>query len=76
MLAAPAARPSRCVDLDRAFGGNGAAPRAGAFWTGNGSITCKLTGLQPSTSYPVVAYRGSCAADRHHPPRVRNAEAH
>ena len=64
MLGAPAAS---AVSVRRTWtahlGGNGANGTATlkAFWTGNGSITYKLTGLQPSTTYPVVAYRGSCA---------------
>lgn len=45
------------------LGGNGANGTAilKAFWTGDGSITYNLKGLQPSTTYPVIAYRGSCA---------------
>lgn len=45
------------------LGGNGANGTAilKSFWTGNGSITYSLRGLQPSTTYPVIAYRGSCA---------------
>jgi hypothetical protein len=41
-------------------GANGTATLT-AFWAGNGSISYKLVGLQPSTVYPVVAYHGSCA---------------
>jgi len=45
------------------LGGNGANGTAAltAYWAGNGAIGYKLVGLQPSTVYPVVAYRGSCA---------------
>ena len=43
-----------------AAGANGSAVLTG-YWTGNGAITVKLVGLQPSTTYPVVVYRGTCA---------------
>lgn len=45
------------------LGGNGSNGTATltSYWSGNGAITYKLVGLQPSTVYPVVAYRGSCA---------------
>lgn len=33
-----------------------------AYMTGTASIRLQMTGLQPSTSYPVVIYRGSCSA--------------
>ena len=47
-----------------ALGGNGANGTAtlAAYWTGNGAMTLKLVGLKPSTMYPVIAYRGSCAS--------------
>jgi hypothetical protein len=41
-------------------GANGTATLTG-YWAGNGALGLKLVGLQPSTVYPVVAYRGSCA---------------
>ena len=41
-------------------GANGTASLA-AYWTGNGAMTLKLVGLKPSTTYPVIAYRGSCS---------------
>ena len=45
------------------LGGNGANGTATltAYLTGNGAIGYKLVGLRPSTTYPVIAYRGSCA---------------
>lgn len=45
------------------LGGNGANGTAAltAFLTGDGALGLKLVGLRPSTTYPVVAYRGSCA---------------
>jgi hypothetical protein len=42
-------------------GANGTATMK-AYWSGTGAITYKLVGLRPSTTYPVIAYRGSCAA--------------
>lgn len=39
---------------------NGTA-RLTAYWTGNAVLRLGLVGLQPSTSYPVIAYRGTCA---------------
>lgn len=41
-------------------GANGTATLT-AFWAGNGSLSLKLVGLKPSTTYPMIAYRGSCA---------------
>lgn len=63
-LAAPSAA---AISVRRAWrtqlGGNGANGSATltAYWTGNGALSLKLVGLQPSTTYPVIAYRGSCA---------------
>jgi hypothetical protein len=63
-LSAPSAA---AVSVRRAWkaqlGGNGASGTATltAYWTGNGSLNLKLVGLQPSTTYPVIAYHGSCA---------------
>lgn len=63
-LAAPSAA---AVSVRRAWkaqlGGNAANGTAllTAYWTGNGAMSLKLVGLQPSTTYPIVAYRGSCA---------------
>lgn len=63
-LVAPSAS---AISVRRAWkaplGGNGANGSATltAYWTGNGALTLKLVGLQPSTTYPVIAYRGSCA---------------
>ena len=41
-------------------GTNGTAALTG-YWAGNGRFELRLTGLRPSTSYPVIAYHGSCA---------------
>lgn len=41
-------------------GSNGTATLT-ADWAGNGALALKLVGLQASTTYPIVAYRGSCA---------------
>lgn len=45
------------------LGGNGANGTATlkGYWAGDGALSLKLVGLQPSTTYPIVAYRGSCA---------------
>lgn len=45
------------------LGGNGANGTATltAYWAGDGALSLKLVGLQPLTTYPIVAYRGSCA---------------
>lgn len=63
-LAAPTAS---AVSVRRAWkaqlggnGSNGTATLTG-YWAGNGALGLKLVGLQPSTTYPVIAYRGSCA---------------
>ncbi len=61
------ASPASAVSVRRTWtaqlGGNGANGTATlkAFWAGDGAITYKLAGMQPSTTYPVIAYRGSCA---------------
>lgn len=44
-----------------ASGGSGSATLT-AYWTGNGALGLSLTGLQPSTTYPIIVYRGTCAA--------------
>lgn len=41
-------------------GANGTATLTG-YWAGNGRFELRLTGLRPLTSYPAIAYRGSCA---------------
>jgi hypothetical protein len=62
-LVAPTAS---AVSVRRAWkaqlGGNGANGTATltAYWAGNGALSLKLVGLKPSTTYPVIAYRGSC----------------
>lgn len=43
-----------------ANGANGTATLT-AYWAGTGALELKLVGLEPSTTYPVIAYRGSCA---------------
>lgn len=67
LIAGLAATPVSAVSVRRTWtahlGGNGAngTARLVSYWGGTGSITYQLVGLQPSTVYPVVAYRGSCA---------------
>lgn len=67
MVATLAAPTASAVSVRRAWrtalganGVNGTATLT-AYWTGNGAMTLKLVGLKPSTTYPVIAYRGSCA---------------
>jgi len=62
ILASPASAVSVRRTWTAHLGGNGANGTAAltAYWAGNGAIRYKLVGLQPSTVYPVVAYRGSC----------------
>jgi sortase (surface protein transpeptidase) len=47
-----------------AFGPGGASGSATltAYWTGTGALGLTLVGLKPSTTYPIIVYRGSCAA--------------
>jgi hypothetical protein len=42
-------------------GANGTAILRG-YMAGDGSLELQLVGLQPSTTYPIVAYQGSCTA--------------
>jgi hypothetical protein len=63
-LAAPTASAASVRRVWKAqLGGDGANGTAAltAYWAGNGSLSLKLVGLKPSTTYPIVAYRGSCA---------------
>jgi hypothetical protein len=66
IIASLAAPSAAAVSVRRAWkaqlGGSGANGTATltAYWTGNGAMSLKLVGLQPSTTYPVIAYRGSC----------------
>jgi hypothetical protein len=70
LVAAVLAQPAAGVSIRRAWtasvgnqGVNGTVRLLG-YMTGPGAIHLQLTGLQPSTAYPVVIYRGSCAAPR------------
>ena len=66
LVATLAAPTAAAVSVRRAWkaqlGGNGANGTATltAYWTGNGALNLKLVGLKPSTTYPVIAYHGSC----------------
>ena len=44
-------------------GSNGTAILRG-YMAGDGSLELKLVGLEPSTTYPIIAYRGSCTSPR------------
>jgi hypothetical protein len=67
LLATLLAQPASAFSVRRTWtahlGGNGANGTAilKGYMTGPGSLELKLVGLQPSTTYPVIAYRGSCA---------------
>ena len=67
LIAGLVVTPVSAISVRRAWtaslGGNGAngTARLVSYWGGTGSITYRLVGLQPSTVYPVIAYRGSCA---------------
>lgn len=67
LLATLLAQPTSAFSVRRTWtahlGGNGANGTAilKGYMTGPGSLELRLVGLQPSTTYPVIAYRGSCA---------------
>ena len=67
LVAAVIAPVASAVSVRRAWvaqlGGSGTNGTATlyAYWGGTGALDLKLVGLQPSTTYPVIAYRGSCA---------------
>jgi len=68
ILATLLAEPASAFSVRRTWtahlggnGSNGAAILRG-YMAGDGSLELKLVGLQPSTTYPIVAYRGSCAS--------------
>jgi hypothetical protein len=66
LLATLLAEPASAFSVRRTWtarlGGNGANGTAilKGYMTGPGSLELNLSGLQPSTTYPVIAYRGSC----------------
>jgi len=68
LFATLVAEPASAYSVHRTWtahlGGNGANGTAilRGYMAGDGSLELKLVGLQPSTTYPIVAYRGSCAA--------------
>ena len=65
LLASLVVDPASAYSVRRTWtahlGANGTAYLRG-YMAGDGSLELKLVGLQPSTTYPIVAYRGSCAA--------------
>ena len=67
LLATLLVEPASAFSVRRTWtahlGGNGANGTAilKGYMTGPGSLELKLTGLQPSTTYPVIAYRGLCS---------------
>ena len=66
LVATVIAPAASAVSIRRAWmaqlGGSGANGTAtlNAYWGGTGALDLKLVGLRPSTTYPVIAYRGSC----------------
>lgn len=67
LLATLVAEPASAFSVRRTWtadlggnGSNGAAILKG-YLSGPGSIQFTLVGLQPSTTYPAIVYRGSCA---------------
>jgi hypothetical protein len=68
ILAALLTEPASAYSVRRTWtahlGGNGANGTAvlRGYMAGDGSLELKLVGLQPLTTYPIIAYRGSCAS--------------
>jgi hypothetical protein len=67
ILAGAFAEPASGFSVRRAWtahvGSNGTAILRG-YISGDGSLELKIAGLQPSTTYPIVVYRGSCTSPR------------
>jgi hypothetical protein len=67
-ILASTASPAAAASIRRTWQAQLGVPGAGgsatltAYWTGNGTLGLDLLGLQPSTTYPVIVYRGKCAA--------------
>jgi sortase (surface protein transpeptidase) len=68
ILAGVVAEPASAYSVRRTWtahlgsgGANGTAILRG-YMAGDGSLELNLVGLQPSTTYPIIVYRGSCAA--------------
>ena len=63
LFASPASAASVRRTWTAHLGGHGANGTAvlTAYFAGNGALDLKLVGLEPSTTYPVIAYRGTCA---------------
>lgn len=70
LIATVVAEPASAFSVRRTWtahlganGANGTAILRG-YMAGDGSLELKLVGLQPSTTYPIVAYQGACATPR------------
>lgn len=70
LLATFLAEPASALSVRRTWtahigsgGANGTAALHG-FMTGPGSLHLQLVGLQPSSTYPVIIYRGSCSTPK------------
>jgi hypothetical protein len=63
LVASPASAASVRRTWTAHLGGNGANGTATltAYFAGNGLLRLALVGLEPSTTYRVIAYRGTCA---------------
>ncbi len=70
ILATLLAEPASAFSVRRAWtahlGGNGANGTAilRGYMAGDGSLELKLVRLQPSTTYPILAYRGACTSPK------------
>ncbi len=68
ILASLLAEPASAYSVRRTWtaqlGGNGSNGTAilRGYMAGDGSLELNLVGLQPSTTYPIVAYRGACGS--------------
>lgn len=58
---ASAASVRRTWQAQLAAGGASGTATLTAFWAGNGALGLNLAGLQPSATYPIIVYRGTCA---------------
>jgi sortase (surface protein transpeptidase) len=59
---ASAASVRRTWQAQLAAGGGSGTATLTAYWAGNGALGLALKGLQPSAKYPIIVYRGTCAA--------------
>jgi len=66
-LLASAAGPASAASVRRAWvarlaaGGASGTATLTAYWLGTGALGLDLVGMKPSTTFPVIVYRGTCA---------------